>query len=144
MTELKPLPRTAQELMCGLAQLGPDKAQQDHFAALVPEQTVAQFNATGPSVRPGCSPGTHRRYAQYPVDVPRLDLPFVHVTWKDATRDSKRRDADVQDFYRWLTQEDGTAQKIFTGDGYRGVRDGRPAVPGPDSLLLADNVADTL
>ena len=135
---LQPMPGTARELMCALAD-GSRNSLEDNAAALVPEQTMAQFNLP-PSHpgRPACATDTLEvRTAQYPSDVPVLDLPFLRVTWDDAGRDADARKAEVERFHTWLTQ-DPAAQKYFTADGFRGVRKGRPAPPDEGSPLTAD------
>ncbi|MFI2783072.1 vWA domain-containing protein [Streptomyces sp. ALB3] len=130
---LRPMPSTARELMCVLADGSP---VEDHAAVLVPEQTLAQFNlSAGVAGRPACATEalTHR-VAYYPSDLPMLDLPFVRVTWEGADRDAEARRTAVRDFYHWLTTDED-AQECFTDDGYRGVEKGRPAPPGADSVL---------
>ncbi|MFB4424201.1 substrate-binding domain-containing protein [Streptomyces sp. QL37] len=136
---LRPMPATARELMCVLAD-GTHNDLEDRAAVLVPEQTLAQFNlSAGEPGRPGCATeALAHRVAHYPSDVPMLDLPFVRVTWAGADRDAAARKAAVQDFYDWLaTDED--ARKCFTDDGFRGVEKGAPAPPTGDSVLGKDD-----
>lgn len=131
---LSPSPSTANDLMCALAR-GTNNALEDRAAVLVPEQTMARFNL-GPADpgHPTCTSATlSKRIANYPSDLPMADLPFIHVTWKGADRHSDERAQAVRDLYTWLTGTD--AQTLFTGDGYRGVSDVHPAIPGPGSLL---------
>ncbi|KDQ67492.1 caspase family protein [Streptomyces sp. NTK 937] len=135
---LRPMPSTASELMCALAD-GSRNGLEDRAAVLVPEQTMARFNLpAGDPGRPSCATVTlERRVAQYPSDVPVLDLPFVQVTWRGAERDADERAAAVRDFHRWLSEDPG-AQRQFTDDGFRGAgRDERPAPPRKDSPLRA-------
>nr|WP_269153241.1 VWA domain-containing protein [Streptomyces halstedii] len=135
---LRPMPSTAGELMCALAD-GTRNGLEDRAAVLVPEQTMARFNLpAGDPGRPSCATVTlERRVAQYPSDVPVLDLPFVQVTWRGAERDADDRARAVRDFHRWLS-EDPDAQRQFTDDGFRGAGpDGRPAPPRKDSPLRA-------
>ncbi|MFC9249174.1 substrate-binding domain-containing protein [Streptomyces sp. NPDC057136] len=134
---LRPMPGTARELMCALAD-GSRNLLEDTAAVLVPEQTMAQFNLppTHPG-RPACATETLEvRVAQYPSDVPVLDLPFLRVTWDDAGRDAEARDKEVTRFYEWLA-EAPEAQKFFTQDGFRGVSNGKPAPPDETSPLRA-------
>ncbi|MGW6347004.1 substrate-binding domain-containing protein [Streptomyces sp. NPDC055080] len=138
--ELRPMPTTAQELMCALSD-GIRNELEDRAAVLVPEQTMALFNlppkVSGQGTRPSCASDTlQRRTARYPTDVPVLDLPFVRVTWADADRDEKARERAVRDFHDWLVEDDA-AQAIFVQDGFRGVEDGKPAPPGTASPLRA-------
>lgn len=136
--QLTPMPGTSAELMCALA-ASPQNTLEDRAAVLIPEQTMAQFNLRpGDKGRQSCAKDTlSGRTAWYPSDVPVLDLPFVHVTWKGAERDAERRKQAIEDFYRWLT-EDRSAQRVFTEDGFRGVTsDGDPATPDEHSLLKA-------
>ncbi|MFE6037624.1 caspase family protein [Streptomyces sp. NPDC056452] len=136
---LRPMPSTARELMCALADVS-SNSLEDRAAVLVPEQTMAQFNLrpTDPG-HPSCATDTlDGRTAQYPSDVPVLDLPFIRVTWDDAGRDADARRTAVTDFHTWLA-EDADAQKLFTDDGFRGVdKDGSPAPPAQGSPLTAD------
>ncbi|MFD4695389.1 caspase family protein [Streptomyces sp. NPDC058463] len=136
---LRPMPSTARELMCALADVS-SNSLEDRAAVLVPEQTMAQFNLrpTDPG-HPSCATDTlDGRTAQYPSDVPVLDLPFIRVTWADAGRDADARRTAVTDFHTWLA-EDADAQKLFTDDGFRGVdKDGSPAPPAQGSPLTAD------
>lgn len=136
--QLTPVPGTASELMCALA-ASSENTLEDRAAVLIPEQTMAQFNLSpGDKGRQSCAKDTlSGRTAWYPSDVPMLDLPFVHVTWKGAERDADRRKQAIEDFYGWLT-EDGSAQRVFTANGFRGVTsDGTPALPDENSLLKA-------
>lgn len=135
---LRPMPATAGELMCALAD-GSRNSLEDSAAVLVPEQTMAQFNLpSGHPGRPRCATEIlDNRTAQYPSDIPVLDLPFLQVTWEDAGRDADARDKEVRRFYEWLVT-DPTAQKFFTDDGFRGVRNGKPAPPDASSPLRAD------
>ncbi|MFD9422705.1 MULTISPECIES: substrate-binding domain-containing protein [unclassified Streptomyces] len=138
--ELRPMPTTAQELMCALSD-GTRNELEDRAAVLVPEQTMALFNlppkVSGQGTRPSCASDTlQRRTARYPTDVPVLDLPFVRVTWADADRDEKARERAVRDFHDWLVEDDA-AQAIFVQDGFRGVEDGKPVPPGTASPLRA-------
>lgn len=133
---LRPMPSTARELMCVLAD-GAHNSLEDRAAVLVPEQTLAQFNlSAGEPGRPGCATeALAHRVAHYPSDVPMLDLPFVRVTWAGADRDADARKAAVEDFYDWLAT-DPDAQKCFTDDGFRGARKaGGPAAPQDGSVL---------
>ncbi|MDX3058666.1 substrate-binding domain-containing protein [Streptomyces sp. NE06-03E] len=137
---LRPMPSTARELMCVLAD-GAHNDLEDRAAVLVPEQTLAQFNlSAGEPGRPGCaSEALAHRVAHYPSDVPMLDLPFVRVTWAGADRDADARTAAVEDFYEWLAT-DPDAQKCFTDDGFRGVGEkGGPAAPADDSVLRSED-----
>ncbi|MFD9290562.1 substrate-binding domain-containing protein [Streptomyces sp. NPDC060030] len=136
---LRPMPSTARELMCALAD-GTHNDLEDRAAVLVPEQTLAQFNlSAGEAGRPACATeALAHRVAHYPSDVPMLDLPFVRVTWAGADRDADARKAAVEDFYDWLTT-DREAQKCFTDDGFRGVGKGGPAQPGDDSVLRSED-----
>jgi Mg-chelatase subunit ChlD len=133
--QLNPVPRSSYELMCELA--SSPAALEDNAAVLVPEQVMAQFNdPTGPQDETGCDTGTlSRRLPEYPADVGALDLPFVHVTWRDGDRDAAARDAAVDALYQWLTEKDG--QRVFTDAGYRGLSD-RPgeALPPPAGSWL--------
>ncbi|MDQ0796196.1 caspase family protein [Streptomyces sp. B1I3] len=134
--ELRPMPSTARELMCALAD-GSRNSLEDRAAVLVPEQTLAQFNlSAGNAARPSCATESlERRTAQYPSDIPMLDLPFLRVTWDDADRDAVARRNAVTDFHDWLVT-DPDAQRFFTDDGFRGVDGkGRPAPPAENSLL---------
>ncbi|MEU1123017.1 caspase family protein [Streptomyces sp. NPDC005899] len=134
--ELRPMPSTARELMCALAD-GSRNGLEDRAAVLVPEQTLAQFNlSAGNAARPSCATESlERRTAQYPSDVPVLDLPFLRVTWKDARRDAEARRDAVTRFHDWLAT-DRDAQRFFVDDGFRGVDGkGRPAPPAENSLL---------
>ncbi|WP_406515763.1 substrate-binding domain-containing protein [Streptomyces sp. NBC_00873] len=134
--QLTPMPGTASELMCALA-ASSENTLEDRAAVLIPEQTMAQFNLRpGDKGRQSCAKDTlSARTAWYPSDVPMLDLPFVHVTWKGAERDAAVRKRAVEDFYRWLTK-DVSAQRVFTEDGFRGVTSDRtPAPPDEHSLL---------
>ncbi|MET7310876.1 substrate-binding domain-containing protein [Streptomyces sp. NPDC005571] len=136
--QLTPMPGTAAELMCALA-ASPQKTLEDRAAVLIPEQTMAQFNLRpGDKGRQSCAKDTlSGRTAWYPSDVPMLDLPFVHVTWKGAARDAARRKQAIGSFHKWLS-EDTSAQRVFTEDGFRGVTsDGDPATPDEHSLLKA-------
>lgn len=138
--ELRPMPTTAQELMCALSD-GTRNELEDRAAVLVPEQTMALFNlppkVSGQGTRPSCASDTlQRRTARYPTDVPVLDLPFVRVTWADADRDEKARERAVRDFHDWLVEDDA-AQALFVQDGFRGVEDGKPVPPGTASPLRA-------
>ncbi|MFJ4837687.1 substrate-binding domain-containing protein [Streptomyces sp. NPDC088746] len=136
---LRPMPSTARELMCVLAD-GAHNDLEDRAAVLVPEQTLAQFNlSAGEPGRPGCATeALAHRVAHYPSDVPMLDLPFVRVTWDGADRDAAARKAAVEDFYDWLvTDED--ARKSFTDDGFRGVEKGAPAPPEDGSVLSKED-----
>ncbi|MCX4676984.1 VWA domain-containing protein [Streptomyces sp. NBC_01433] len=138
--ELRPMPTTAQELMCALSD-GTRNELEDRAAVLVPEQTMALFNlpskVSGQGTRPSCASDTlQRRTARYPTDVPVLDLPFVRVTWADADRDEKARERAVRDFHDWLVKDDA-AQALFVQDGFRGVEDGKPVPPGTASPLRA-------
>ncbi|MFD6275405.1 substrate-binding domain-containing protein [Streptomyces sp. NPDC060209] len=136
---LRPMPSTARELMCALAD-GTHNDVEDRAAVLVPEQTLAQFNlSAGEEGRPACATeALAHRVAHYPSDVPMLDLPFVRVTWAGADRDTAARKAAVEDFYDWLATE-RVAQKIFTDDGFRGVGKGDPAPPDDDSVLRSED-----
>ncbi|WP_031092327.1 VWA domain-containing protein [Streptomyces sp. NRRL S-15] len=136
---LRPMPSTARELMCVLAD-GLHNDVEDQAAVLVPEQTLAQFNlSAGVPGRPDCATEALRhRVAHYPSDVPMLDLPFVRVTWAGADRDADVRKAAVEDFYQWLAT-DQDAQKRFTDDGFRGVEEGEPAPPDDDSVLRSED-----
>ncbi|MFD9498960.1 caspase family protein [Streptomyces sp. NPDC060035] len=136
---LSPMPSTARELMCALADASLNDLEE-RAAVLVPEQTMAQFNLRPKD--PGhqsCATDTlDGRTAQYPSDVPVLDLPFLRVTWDDAGRDAGARRAAVTDFHDWLVT-DPDAKKLFTDDGFRGVgEDGKPAAPAEGSPLMAD------
>ncbi|HWU07900.1 MAG TPA: caspase family protein [Streptomyces sp.] len=134
-TALRPMPSTARELMCLLAD-GSHNDLEDRAAVLVPEQTLAQFNlSAGEAGRPACATeALKHRVAHYPSDVPMLDLPFVRVTWDGADRDADDRRVAVEDFYDWLAT-DPVAQKCFTDDGFRGVEKSRPAPPDDGSVL---------
>lgn len=136
---LRPMPSTARELMCVLAD-GAHNSLEDRAAVLVPEQTLAQFNlSAGEPGRPGCATeALAHRVAHYPSDVPMLDLPFVRVTWAGADRDADARKAAVEDFYDWLAT-DPDAQRCFTDDGFRGVDEGAPAPPADDSVLRSED-----
>ncbi|MFJ8867033.1 caspase family protein [Streptomyces sp. NPDC102473] len=141
---LPAVPSTARDLMCELAD-GTLHTLEDRAAVLVPEQTLAQFNlSAGEPGRPDCATeALAHRVAHYPADVPMLDLPFVRVTWAGADRDADARAAAVKDFYDWLVTAPD-AQKRFTDDGFRGVQHegvqkGRPAPPGEDSVLRAED-----
>ncbi|MFE9723763.1 substrate-binding domain-containing protein [Streptomyces sp. NPDC005794] len=136
---LRPMPSTARELMCVLAD-GTHNPLEDRAAVLVPEQTLAQFNlSAGEAGRPDCATeALAHRVAHYPSDVPMLDLPFVRVTWAGADRDDDERKAAVEDFYDWLVT-DPDARKCFTDDGFRGVDTSGPAPPGPDSVLRSQD-----
>ncbi|MEU1487356.1 substrate-binding domain-containing protein [Streptomyces sp. NPDC005752] len=136
---LRPMPSTARELMCALADGQPDDVE-DRAAVLVPEQTLALFNlSAGVAGRPDCATeALKHRVAHYPSDVPMLDLPFVRVTWAGADRDADVRKAAVEDFYQWLVT-DPDAQKRFTDDGFRGVGKGAPAPPEDDSVLRSED-----
>jgi hypothetical protein len=132
---LSPAPRSSYELMCSLA--SGRSSLEDRAAVLVPEQVMAQFNApSGPHDETGCDTGTlGQRTPEYPADVGMLDLPFVHVTWRDGDRDAGPRDAAVQALYGWLTGKDG--QRVFTDAGYRGLSDRRgDAAPPPAGSWL--------
>lgn len=136
---LRPMPSTARELMCALAD-GSRTDLEDRAAVLVPEQTMAQFNLRPKDPgHPSCATDTlDVRTAQYPSDVPGLDLPFIRVTWDDAGRDADARRSAVTDFHNWLVTDEG-AQKLFTDDGFRGIdKDGNPAPPAKTSPLTAD------
>ncbi|QNE79388.1 VWA domain-containing protein [Streptomyces finlayi] len=136
---LRPMPATARELMCALAD-GTRNPLEDSAAVLVPEQTMAQCNLpSGDPGRPRCATDVlDNRTAQYPNDIPVLDLPYLQVTWDDAGRDAEARDREVRRFYAWLA-EDTAAQKFFTDDGFRRVGDnGKPAPPEENSPLRAD------
>ncbi|GFM97363.1 hypothetical protein Sfulv_21740 [Streptomyces fulvorobeus] len=132
---LRPMPGTARELMCALAD-GSRNRLEDGAAVLVPEQTMAQFNQLPAHLgRPACATDTlEGRAAYYPSDVPVLDLPFLRVTWEDAGRDAKARDREVTRFHEWLAN-DPQAQEFFVQDGFRGVRDGEPVPPAETSPL---------
>ncbi|MGP3633537.1 substrate-binding domain-containing protein, partial [Streptomyces sp. 24-1644] len=134
---LRPMPGTARDLMCALAD-GHRNELEDTAAVLVPEQTMAQFNLPPTHRgRPACATETLEvRIAQYPSDVPVLDLPFLRVTWDDAGRDADARDREVTRFYEWLAG-DPEAQTFFTQDGFRGVSKGKPAPPEESSPLRA-------
>ncbi|MBM7438936.1 hypothetical protein JOC24_002344 [Streptomyces sp. HB132] len=139
---LRPMPSTARELMCALADGRPGDDVEDQAAVLVPEQTLALFNlSAGVAGRPDCATeALKHRVAHYPSDVPMLDLPFVRVTWAGADRDADVRKEAVEDFYRWLVT-DPDAQKRFTDDGFRGVDKGDPAPPEDDSVLRSEDNA---
>lgn len=132
---LSPAPHSSYELMCELA--SGQASLEDHAAVLVPEQVMAQFNdATGPHDETGCDTGTlGQRTPEYPADVGMLDLPFVHVTWRNGDRDAAARDAAVQALHTWLTGPHG--QQVFTDAGYRGLtsRTGKAATPPAGSWL---------
>ncbi|MFF9685904.1 substrate-binding domain-containing protein [Streptomyces sp. NPDC014623] len=134
-TALRPMPSTARELMCLLAD-GAHNDLEDRAAVLVPEQTLAQFNlSAGEAGRPACATeALKHRVAHYPSDVPMLDLPFVRVTWDGADRDAEDRKAAVEAFHHWLVT-DPVAQRCFTDDGFRGVEKSRPAPPDDGSVL---------
>ncbi|MEU0299433.1 VWA domain-containing protein [Streptomyces sp. NPDC006175] len=136
---LRPMPSTARELMCVLAD-GAHNDLEDRAAVLVPEQTLAQFNlSAGEPGRPSCATeALAHRVAHYPSDVPMLDLPFVRVTWAGADRDAAAREDAVKDFYTWLTTDED-AQRCFTDDGFRGVAKGSPAPPTGDSVLANED-----
>ncbi|WP_327435991.1 VWA domain-containing protein [Streptomyces sp. NBC_01201] len=136
---LRPMPSTARELMCALAD-GTHNDLEDRAAVLVPEQTLAQFNlSAGETGRPACATeALAHRVAHYPSDVPMLDLPFVRVSWEGADRDAVARRTAVEDFYEWLVT-DRAAQECFTDDGFRGVDEGDPAPPGDDSVLRSED-----
>ncbi|WP_069172938.1 caspase family protein [Streptomyces griseus] len=134
--ELRPMPPTAWELMCALAD-GSRNSLESRSAVLIPEQTLALFNLSpAHAARPDCATDVlHLRTAQYPSDIPMLDLPFLRVTWPGADRDAEAREAAVTDFRDWLVR-DPEAQAYFTDDGFRGVdAHGRPAPPADNSLL---------
>ncbi|MGW8884358.1 caspase family protein [Streptomyces sp. NPDC055749] len=135
---LRPMPGTARELMCALAD-GSRNDLEDTAAVLVPEQTMAQFNLLPSDLgRPACASETlATRTAHYPSDVPVLDLPFLRVTWDQAGGDADARRTEVQRFHKWLV-EAPEAQKLFTQDGFRGVKDGKPAPPDANSPLATD------
>ncbi|MBY8879018.1 vWA domain-containing protein [Actinacidiphila acidipaludis] len=139
--QLSPAPRSSYELMCELA--SSPSSLEDNAAVIVPEQVMAQFNdATGPHDETGCDTGTlSRRLPEYPADVGMLDLPFVHVTWRDGDRDAAARDAAVHALYSWLTGKDG--QRVFTDAGYRGRsdHDGDASPPPTGSWLTGDGHA---
>jgi len=122
---LSPAPRSSYELMCSLAsgrnRLADGTSVEDQAAVLVPEQVMAQFNApSGAHDETGCDTGTlGQRTPEYPADVGMLDLPFVHVTWRDGDRDAGPRNTAVEALYQWLTAKDG--QRVFTDAGYRGL-----------------------
>lgn len=138
---LSPAPRSSYELMCALAS-GPADLQ-NRAAVLMPEQVMAQFNdASGPLGETGCDTARlGQRSPEYPADVGMLDLPFVHVTWQDGTRDAAARGAAVQQLYSWLTGSDG--QRLFTDAGYRGLTKdgGGPAAPAAGSWLTGPGLA---
>ena len=132
---LSPAPRSSYELMCELA--SSPASLEDNAAVIVPEQVMAQFNdAEGTHDETGCDTGTlSRRMPEYPADVGMLNLPFVHVTWRDGDRDAAARGAAVSALYSWLTGKDG--QRVFTDAGYRGRsdQDGDASPPPTGSWL---------
>lgn len=64
---LRPMPSTARELMCALADVS-SNSLEDRAAVLVPEQTMAQFNLRPADPgHPSCATDTlDGRTAQYP------------------------------------------------------------------------------
>ncbi|WP_327178735.1 VWA domain-containing protein [Streptomyces sp. NBC_01335] len=98
---------TANDLLCDLAEV--DEVD-DRTAVLVPEHL---FTTGG-----GCESGSRaERVAQYPDDVPGLDLTYVRVTWQNAQRDRDARNGAAEGFRKWLVGKDGAG--VFRGDGFR-------------------------
>ncbi|WP_233221612.1 vWA domain-containing protein [Streptomyces carminius] len=125
--ELSPVPETSHALMCRLAS---DAGLESRAQVLIPEHVMVRFGLLSDDLgRPGCATATLGSHtALYPTDVPMLDHPFVHVTWRKADRDTGRREAAVRRLHEWFTGD--RAQRILIADGYRGVgEDNRPAAP---------------
>lgn len=98
---------TARDLLCDLAEV--DEVD-DRTAVLVPEHLFT----TGV----GCESWSRAvRVAQYPDDVPGLDLTYVRVTWKNAQRDRDARNEAAEGFREWLGGKDGA--EVFRADGFR-------------------------
>jgi hypothetical protein len=135
---LSPAPRSSADLMCALASDPANRQLATQAAVLMSEQVMAQFNdRVGAQARLGCDTGRlNPRTPEYPSDLGMLDLPFVHVTWQGADRDTQARAAAVSSFSHWLVGAAG--QQVFTDAGYRGrgAEQGRPAPPAAGSWLV--------
>ncbi|MEU9861141.1 VWA domain-containing protein [Streptomyces sp. NPDC047971] len=128
----RPLP-DGRALLCELPKV---PAVDTRTAALVPEHLLRTGVSCGRQTR---TP----RVAEYPADVPRLTLPFVHVRWDGGDRDKEAREDAVERFRAWLTDPDGAGIAAFTADGYRaGAGETHTPVSPPASPPAAGALAD--